>query len=135
MKDVFFYGLFMDDSYLRSKGVGVRRPRKAVLPGYALRVAQRGLLVPQFGAQAFGMVFTVSDAEIDRLYAELGLHIYRPLSVLLLCEDGAYAPALTFNPGDEHAGEGVNAEYLSKLRALHGKLGLPSDLTREPATG
>lgn len=45
-RDLFFYGLFMDEDVLRDRGVSPLRPRSAVVPGYRLRIGRRALLVP-----------------------------------------------------------------------------------------
>ncbi len=35
--EVFFYGLFMDDNLLRSRGIGTLNPRPATVEGFGLR--------------------------------------------------------------------------------------------------
>ena len=127
MRDVFFYGLFMDGALLRERGINPLRPRKAVVPCYRLRIGRRALLVPQFGAQAFGMVFALSDPEIASLYAEPGLELYRPESVVAFFEDGTIGAVTTFNLSEEHATAKVNRDYAMKLRVIFEQLGFPTD--------
>lgn len=126
-RDLFFYGLFMDEAILRTKGVIPLRPRKAVVPGYRLRIGRRAFLVPQFGEQAFGMVFALTDREIAALYAEPGLESYRPESVVAFFEDRSFAAVTTFNLGEADATVAVDAEYAAKLLAVFRRLGFPSD--------
>jgi hypothetical protein len=122
----FFYGLYMDEGVLRDKGVEPRHPRRAVVPGYRTRIGERAALVPRFGAQAFGMVFDLTHAELQRLYSGAGLDMYRPDSVLAFFEDGSSRAVATFNLAEPPApGEG-NPGYAAKLRGVLERLGLPS---------
>ena len=125
--DVFFYGLFMDETILRAKGVRPLRPRRAVVPGYRLRIGRLASLVPQFGAQAFGMVFALTDGESASLYAGPGLELYRPQSVTASFEDGAFAAVTTFNVGEAQVTGEANREYADKLRGVFQRLGFPTD--------
>jgi len=122
----FFYGLYMDESVLRDKGVDPRHPRKAVVPGHRTRIGARAALVPRFGAQAFGMVFDVTHAELQRLYSGAGLDGYRAESVLAFFEDGSCAPVATFNLVEPPAAGEGNPGYAAKLRGVLERLGLPA---------
>ena len=126
MKDIFFYGLFMDEGVLRAKGVEARRPRKAVVRDYQLRIGQRAMLCPQPNSQAFGVVYALTDSEIDSLYSDAGLEIYQPESVVVIFEDGSSSAVTTFNlPGGTETGE-PNPEYFEKLRLVLERLGFPA---------
>jgi hypothetical protein len=125
MKDIFFYGLFMDESVLRAKGVEPRLGRKAVVRDYQLRIGQRAMLCPQPGSQAFGMVYALTDTEIDSLYGEPGLEMYRSESVVATFEDGSSGVVTTFNLQDTTGTEEPNLEYAAKLRAVLERLGFP----------
>ena len=129
-RSVFFYGLFMDESILRAKGAHPQSARKAVVPGYRLRIDRRAMLLPQFGAQVLGMVFTLTDREIKLLYADPGLEAYRPESVIASFEDGTYAAVTTFNLSETSASGKANPDYAEKLRATLERLGFPSDYIR-----
>src|SRR5689334_24481865 len=126
-RDVFFYGLFMDEAVLRTKGINPLRPRRAVVPGRRLRIGRRALLVPQFGQQAFGMVFALTDREIESLYAEPGLELYHPQSVVAVFEDVTFAAVTTLNLSEVDSTPQVNAEYATKLRLIFERLGFPAD--------
>ena len=95
--DAFFYGLFMDLDLLRESGVAPTNPRRARVDGYGLRIGQRATLVPAAGARAYGMLMSLTHAELDRLYAAPGLEQYRPEAVLAQSLDGAPTPALCYN--------------------------------------
>ena len=126
MKDIFFYGLFMDESVLRGKGVEARLARKAVVRDYQLRIGQRAMLCPQPGSQAFGMVYALTESEIDSLYDEPGLDLYRPESVVATFEDGSSSVVTTFNLQDTTGTDEPNLEYAAKLRAVLERLGFPA---------
>jgi len=128
--DVFFYGLFMDDDILRDQGICPRARRKAVVPGYRLAIGRRAMLLPQFGAQAFGMVFTLAEAEISTLYAGAGLELYRAQSVTAWLEDGKLAAVTTFNLREAPAVGESNLEYAGRLRAVLERLGFPAEYIR-----
>jgi ribosomal protein S18 acetylase RimI-like enzyme len=117
----------MDEEILRGKGVSPLRPRKAVVPGYRLRIGRRALLVPQAGAQAFGMVFALTDREIASLYAEPGLELYRPESVIASFQDGTSSAVTTFNLSETDAVSEPNLDYATKLRVVFERLGFPTD--------
>lgn len=125
--NVIFYGLFMDEDLLLAKGVQPTRSRQACVPGFALRIGQRATLVPVSDARAYGVLMELSHEEIERLYAEPSVRMYRPEAVIAELADGAHVPALCFNlqvapqPGES------NEAYAQKLRALARRLGLPAD--------
>jgi hypothetical protein len=123
---VFFYGLFMEEAALRAKGFDPRNSRAAAVPGMALRIGARAMLVADPRATAHGFVMELTHAEIDTLYAEPSVAMYRPEPVLTACADGATIAALCFNlpipPGPDEA----NPDYAARLRALGRTLGLPA---------
>ena len=125
--DAFFYGLFIDHEILREAGVAPMNPRRAYLEGFALRIGRRATLVPSAGARAYGMLFALTHADIDRLYAAPGLEPYRPEAVLVSTLNGGSLPALCYNllelPGPDEA----NADYAARLRETLGRLEFPSE--------
>ena len=124
---VFFYGLFMDEDLLKAKGVQPTSVRQACVRGFALRIGQRATLVPISGARAYGLLMELSHEEIERLYADPSVSMYRPEAVVAELADGVQVPALCFNlqvapqPGES------NDAYATKLRDLARCLGLPAD--------
>ena len=125
--DVFFYGLFMDKELLRGKGFAPTNERVALVQGFALRIGQRATLVPSANRVTYGVVMALSHDDIEALYSETSVRVYRPEAVLAQCSDGTLAPALCFNlplpPGpNEH-----DTEYAARLRALANRLGFPAD--------
>ena len=123
---VFFYGLFMDETLLRRKGIVCFGRQLASLPGYELRVGQRATLVPADGARAHGVLAALTHADVDRLYTDEAVAMYRPEAVLVEAADGARVVALCFNLPSVPAQE-RNAEYVEKLRAVAETVGLPKE--------
>ena len=125
--DAFFYGLFMDADLLRESGVAPMSPRRAHVDGYALRIGQRATLVPSAGARAYGMLISLTHAELDRLYGGPGLEQYRPEAVLVHPFDGPPTPALCYNlPAAPPPHEG-NPDYAARLRRALQRLGFPPE--------
>ena len=125
LKDVFFYGLFMDERLLREKGVQPRASRKAIVYGRKLKTGRRAMLIAQPSSKAFGMVHTLTEREIKSLYDEPGLEMYRPEAVVATFEDGSKSSLTTFNVQDASADEESNVEYIVKLRGVLERLGFP----------
>ena len=128
MTDISFYGLFMDENLLRAKGVEARKPRRAVVRDHQLKIGQRAMLVRQPSALAYGMVYELSESEIESLYSEAGLEMYHPELVVATFEDGSMSEVTTFNLEDKSHTEEPNREYAAKLRLVLERLGLPTNL-------
>ena len=124
---VLFYGLFMDVTILKDRNVYPARVRRASVPGFTLRIGKRAALVPDPQGRAHGMLMQLTHEEIDTLYSDPTVSMYRPEAVLCEEIDGVVEPALCFNlPSPPQMGES-NAQYAEKLRTLAKKLQLPSD--------
>ena len=128
--DVFFYGLFMSSELLRSKGVTPANLRMASVSGFRLRIGERATLVPDRSGRVFGMVASLTHAELAALYAEPGLQAYKPEAVLAHLSQGEALAALCFNLPEIPPAEERNAEYASQLRALAAQLGFPEEYVR-----
>ena len=92
--DVFFYGLFMDETLLRERGVTPENRRLAAIENFSLVIGMRATLVPCPGATVRGVVFSLSHSEVDALYSEASVSVYRPEAVSAQLADGAVVPAL-----------------------------------------
>ncbi len=125
--DVFFYGLFMDQDLLRAKGAQPEAAELAWLDGFALRIGRRAALVPSGQGRVYGVVMSLTLAELEQLYAEPSLAAYVPQAVLARIASGGVIAALCYNlPVPPLPGE-HNPEYARKLQAVGQKLGLPAD--------
>lgn len=125
--DVFFYGLFMGENLLRGKGVTPTRFRPASLTGFELRIGNRVTLIPAPSSCVFGIVASLSHAELARLYSAPSVQAYRPEAVLAQLRDGDAIPALCLNLIEPSAADERNPEYAAKLRALAERLKFPPD--------
>jgi hypothetical protein len=124
---VFFYGLFMDVDLLRSKGVDLSSPRVASVRGFALRIGQRATLVPDPEGRAHGVLMELRHDDIDRLYADPSVQMYRPEAVLAEADAETRIAALCFNLPESPRPTERNEAYAAKLRDLARRLRLPDD--------
>jgi hypothetical protein len=125
--DVFFYGLFMDEDVLREKDIVAATAEIAWVDGRALRIGKRAALVPAPGARAYGVVMSMRQGDLQRLYSEAGLEAYRPKAILVHPAGGGVIAALCYNlPQAPAAGE-HNSEYAARLRTVAHKVGLPAE--------
>jgi len=123
--DVFFYGLFMDAELLREKGITPVDARSAAVENFRLVVTQRATLIPANGDVVYGIVFSLTHDEIDKLYADASVKAYRPEAVLARLTDGKPIPCLCFNLSAVDQNGERNLDYVQKLRALAIRLGFP----------
>ena len=127
---VFFYGLFMDPDLLRSRGLDPVNARRACVRGMRLCLGERAAIEVDPGGAVYGILIELTHGEIERLYAEPGVTMYRPEAVLAEPEDGAPLAALCYNLPSRPSTAGPNLDYARKLRDLAARLGLPGDYVR-----
>jgi hypothetical protein len=125
--EVFFYGLFMDDDLLRSKGIVTVNPRPAIVDGFGLRIGKRATLVPAKHERSYGMVMGLTHQQLRELYSGPGLELYRPETVTCTTLAGEHVSALCYNLPGPPALDEVNDEYAGQLRAVLAKLGFPAE--------
>ena len=125
--DVFFYGLFMDDALLREKGIDPKNRRVASVDNFSLLIGARATLIPRAGHKVFGVLFSLTHAEVDNLYSESSVSAYRPEAVLAQLADGIAVPSLCFNLPAPPSTDERNPQYASKLREVATRIGLPPD--------
>ena len=125
--DVFFYGLFMDQELLRAKGLDPERIERGWVEGLALRIGQRAALVPAKGARVHGVVMTLTQDELARLYADPSVQAYRPEAVLVQLGSGGIVAALCYNLPVPPSPAERNPEYATKLKVVAQKVGLPDE--------
>ena len=127
---VFFYGLFMDERLLASKGIHPSRATVGYVDGYALRIGARATLVPDEGNRAYGILMRLRARDVTALYSDGSVadYVSEPVSVVL--PDGTSESAVCYNLPKSKL-SGTNSEYARSLLALAGKLGLPGDYLRQ----
>lgn len=123
--DVFFYGLFMDDALLREKEINPLNRRVASVENFSLVIGDRATLVPFPGQTVYGVLYSLTHPELDKLYSEASVSVYRPEAVSAKLADGSVVPALCFNIPVPPSGNEKNPQYVSKLRDLAARIGLP----------
>ena len=127
--NVFFYGLFMDESLLQSKGILPRNICLAKLYGYSLRIGERATLLQDSSFHVFGVLMSLTHKEIDSLYSDDTLQAYRPEPVITNTNDGRILPALCFNLVEPAPNKESNQAYAAKLKSLAVELGFPEEYT------
>lgn len=125
--DVFFYGLFMDETLLQAKGIEPQQRRLAALENFRLVIGERATLIPSAGQIVHGVIFSLTHAELDSLYAEASVSVYRPEAVSARVAGGEMVPALCFNLPTPPAATERNPEYAAKLKAVAQRIGLPAE--------
>lgn len=124
MTPVFFYGLFMDESLLREKGLTPAEPVIAYVDGYALRIGDRASLVPARGEHTYGVVMALDNEQIAFLYADKSVADYAPETITAFTLANDVIQAITYVlPQDKLAGQ--NMQYLRTLIRTARKVGLP----------
>lgn len=128
--NVFFYGLFMDESVLAGKGISVRRATVGCVDGFRLRIGERATLQRHAGARAYGVLMDLDAEELRTLYAESSVSDYVSERVIVELLDGTRIEASCYNlPSDKVAG--TNRDYADALYALATRLGLPESYLGE----
>ena len=122
---VFFYGLFMDDALLAAKGFRGKGSRPGVVRDWALRIGRRATMLPTAGETVHGIITSMAVTDVERLYAEDSVRMYRPVAVLVEAE--AAVAAIAYVLPEPPAADERNPEYAAKLRSLCGRLGFPED--------
>jgi hypothetical protein len=73
----------------------------------------------------------LSHAEIEQLYSEESVRVYKPEPVLCELSDGSHVPALSFNLVEPPSPNDRNPDYAVKLRDLAESLYLPVNYIAE----
>jgi hypothetical protein len=121
---VFFYGLFMDEGLLATKGIEPTESRIGFVNGYALRIGERATLVRRARSRAYGVVMDIAPGEAKELYAEPSVVDYQPEPVIVELLDGTRVAATCYNlPGDKVTG--ANRKYAESLLDVAARLGFP----------
>ena len=121
---VFFYGLFMDESLLASKGVHPTESVIAYVDGYRLHIGKRATLLPEKDSRAYGVLMNITSQEAAALYSEQSVADYIAESVVVNVPGELQLSAVCYNlPAAKLAG--TNSEYAAALLTLATELGLP----------
>jgi hypothetical protein len=131
-RDIFFYGLFMDESRLQAAGFGPAVIGPAVLDGYALAIESRATLAAEIGSRSYGVVMTLPEAEAQSLYSDPSVADYKPEQVTVtLLENGSLHECWCYNLPKNRQATPPNESYRAELSRLVAQLGFPSEYARE----
>ena len=122
--DVFFYGLYMDEEILLKKGVKIRNQRKAYVKDFVLRVGKMATLLRAEKKEAHGLVYELTQKEIDILYKDSGLIEYVGEAILLHVDNKSIT-ALVCNLLVPPLKDDKNEVYVEKLLLCMNKYKLP----------
>jgi hypothetical protein len=126
---IFFYGLFMDESLLASKGVRPTESTVGYIDGFGLHIGQRATLLPEVNSRAFGVVMKIASEDVAALYSEQSVADYVAEPVVVTLPGDIQVSAVCYNlPAAKLVG--TNPEYAAALLALATKLGLPDSYLR-----
>lgn len=132
--NVFFYGLFMDEALLASKGITPRHSEVGYVDGFALRIGERATLVRSAGARSYGVMMNISSDQAKELYTQSSVADYAPEPVTVGLLDGRETGAFCYNlPVDRITG--TNKVYAEALWELANNLGFPEQYLLEIRQG
>ncbi len=121
---VFFYGLFMDESLLASKGVRPTESTIGYVDGFGLHIGKRATLLPEANSRAYGVLMKITSEDAAALYSEPSVTDYVAEPVVVKLPGNIQVSAVCYNlPAARLAG--TNPEYAAALLTLATKLGLP----------
>jgi len=121
---VFFYGLFMDESYLTSKGIRPTVSGVGYVEGFCLHIGERATLLPEPNSRAYGLLMEMARSAVTALYADKTLCDYVAEPVVVHLADDRQLAAVCYNlPAARLTGR--NSHYAAALLALATKLGMP----------
>ncbi|WP_420601327.1 hypothetical protein [Flagellimonas sp.] len=124
--EVFFYGLFMDQTILSKNGIVPSNPRKGHLNNYALKIGNRASLIPSKGEQSYGIVLSCDADTIRKLYSEASVADYIPEQVEVITEPNGTVQATGYNLPSELL-TGTNTAYAESLYILAKQKGFPEN--------
>ena len=121
---VFFYGLFMDERLLATKGIVPSEVSLGFVDGYGLRIGERATLVRRPDGRAYGVMMNITPSEATELYAEESVADYLPEPVMVELMDGTQIEATCYNlPSDKVTG--ANKAYAKSLLDVATRLDFP----------
>ncbi len=123
----FFYGSFINRQVLVEHGCVPERLKVARLSGFDIRIQPLANLVRSDEHTVYGILATVTHAELRRLYeyAEHGLGgVYLPEAVLAETLDGALRPALCYTAPHLEP-RPASGEYLDRIAGPAREYGFP----------
>lgn len=116
----------MDKKILLEKGISPSNPRKGYLQNYTLKIGNRASLIQSKDEKAYGIIMTVNDDDVVKLYAEKSVADYIPEKVEVITESNEHLTATCYNLPPELL-TGTNELYAKSLYELAKNLNFPED--------
>jgi len=116
----------MDKDVLIKNGISPSNPRKGYLNNYTLKIGNRASLIQYEKEKAYGIIMTVNDEEIIKLYTEKSVADYIPEKVEVVTETNEHIKATCYNLPSELL-TGTNELYAKSLYKLAKKLNFPKE--------
>ncbi|MDH4255948.1 MAG: gamma-glutamylcyclotransferase [Gammaproteobacteria bacterium] len=121
---VFFYGLFMDERLLATKGIEPADVKLGFVDGHRLRIGERATLIRRPGGRVYGAMMDIAPAEATALYAEDSLADYLPEAVVVELMDGKRVEATCYILPPAKV-SGTNRRYAEALLEVATRLDFP----------
>ena len=124
----FFYGSYINFDVHRDLGVDAERWEMARLLGWEIVIRPHANLVRSEGGVVYGIVATMTHAELDRLYRharEVLGETYVPEAVLVDTLDGRWRPALCYISWEMAPGPAQNG-YVDRIVGAGRAFGFPA---------
>ncbi len=122
--EIFFYGLYMDDSILKNLDVVAKNKRVAYVDWYRLRIGKNATLLREKSSKCYGVVCSIMHDDIYKLYIDTGLVNYVPEALLVSTDDSKSFAAICYvllNPPQK---DEINSDYYQKLGSCMKEYGL-----------
>jgi len=122
--NVFFYGLFMDESLLASKGIRPKSARLGCVDGLRLRIGEHATLLHAEDSRSYGVLMEIPEDQANELYSDNSVRDYVPEPVVVHLPGEQPVSAVCYNlPAAKLTG--TNRRYAADLLALATRLGMP----------
>lgn len=114
----------MDDDLLKGRGFHPSNGKLAFAKGYGLRIGEKATLVQSPSESSYGIVMSLTEEEINKLYSAPGVSEYLPEHIEVTEENGNTYRVLCYNlPLSKLSGS--NKAYAKLLSVAAKKMGLP----------
>ncbi len=130
LENVFFYGLFMDESLLLKKGIKPYQVQMGYAEDFALKIGARATLIPCSGKQAYGMIISLERNLLEVLYSDPSVDDYKPRLISVVDKSGKARLISTYLLVEDELAE-CNREYARALLDLAETLGFPQPYLQE----
>ena len=122
--NVFFYGLFMDESILASKDVRPTETTIGYVDGFNLHIGKRATLLREPKSRAYGVLMKITSEDAAALYSEPSVADYVAEPVVVILPGDVEVSAVCYNlPAAKLTG--TNPAYAAALLTLATRLRMP----------